>query len=178
MKIRRRSLLRRTSQRIKSSLSKTGSVDSARSVKTKIEDDEEKASWPQTIIFPEGSKQNKKKLHILILDFKACEFKIYHKLSFIGTVTNGQAVIKFKSGAFYPGVPVQPMLLRPRSVKDSSSPSGYRQEGLDTLTWTMYQNWSPLQCMWFTLCQFNSNFVVSFLGHIHFLFKNNINEIQ
>ena len=56
MKTRRKSLLRRTSQRIKSSLSKTGSVDSAKSVKTKIEDEEEKAFWPQTIIFPEGTE--------------------------------------------------------------------------------------------------------------------------
>ena len=56
MKIRRKSLLKRSSQRIRSSLSKTGSVDSAKSVKTKTDDEgeEEKASWPQTIIFPEG----------------------------------------------------------------------------------------------------------------------------
>ena len=57
MKVRRKSLLKRSSQRIRSSLSKTGSVDSAKSVKTKTDDEEEeeeKASWPQTIIFPEG----------------------------------------------------------------------------------------------------------------------------
>lgn len=134
MKTRRKSLLKRSSQRLKSSLSRDRSVDSAKSVKSKIEvEEDETASWPQTILFPEG------------------------------TVTNGKAIIKFKSGAFYPGVPVQPMLLRPRAVKDSSSPSGYRIKGMDTLTWTMYQNWSPLKCMWFTLCQFHSNFVVEYL---------------
>ena len=83
------------------------------------------------------------------------------RYSFItGTVTNGKAVLKFKSGAFYPGVAIQPMLLRPRAVKDSSVTSGFRVVGLDTLTWTMYQNWSPITCMWLTLCQFNSHWTV------------------
>ena len=73
MKTRRESLLKRSSQRLRSALSKTGSVDSARSVKSKTDDEkEEKASWPQTIIFPEGKcprkylsinwKKNKRKL--------------------------------------------------------------------------------------------------------------------
>ena len=55
MKTRRKSLLKRSSQRIRSSLSRDRSVDSAKSVKTKIEvEEDEKASWPQTILFPEG----------------------------------------------------------------------------------------------------------------------------
>lgn len=54
MKTRRKSLLKRSSQRIRSSLSKSASVGSAKSVKEKNDCDEEIASWPQTIIFPEG----------------------------------------------------------------------------------------------------------------------------
>ena len=55
MKTRRKSLIKRSSQRIKSSLSKTGSIKSSNSIKVATEDDEnEKISWPQTILFPEG----------------------------------------------------------------------------------------------------------------------------
>ena len=43
---------------------------------------EAKGAWPQTLIFPEG------------------------------TTTNGKALISFKSGAFIPGVPVQPCIVR------------------------------------------------------------------
>ena len=75
-------------------------------------------------------------------------------------IQKDKAVLKFKSGAFYPGVAIQPMLLRPRAVKDSSVTSGFRVVGLDTLTWTMYQNWSPITCMWLTLCQFTSHWTV------------------
>ena len=78
----------------------------------------------------------------------------------LGTVTTGNALINFKSGGFYPGVAVQPVLLRPRAVKDKSASNGYRIVGLDTLTWTMEQNFSPFTCFWFTLCQFSTNFVV------------------
>merc|ERR1712038_1604429 len=55
--------------------------------------------WPHTIIFPEG------------------------------TCTNNQALVKFKVGAFYPGLPVQPVLIRPRSVEDESSPDKFRKTG-------------------------------------------------
>ena len=56
MKERRRSLLKRSSQRIRSQLSKVsiGSVKSANSNQVPKEKDEVKASWPQTILFPEG----------------------------------------------------------------------------------------------------------------------------
>ena len=43
--------------------------------------------WPQTLIFPEG------------------------------TNTNGQALVQFRTGAFNPGVPVQPVCLRSYSEK-------------------------------------------------------------
>lgn len=49
--------------------------------------------WPQVVIFAEG------------------------------TCTNRKALIKFKGGAFYPGVPVQPVLIK--------YPNKY-----DTFTWT------------------------------------------
>lgn len=49
--------------------------------------------WPQTAIFPEG------------------------------TCTNRKALITFKGGAFYPGVPVQPVVLK------------YKNK-FDSLTWT------------------------------------------
>ena len=54
--------------------------------------------WPQMVIFPEG------------------------------TNTNGKILIKFKSGAFVSGKPVQPVTITfPNSV--------------DTLTWTWHQNY-------------------------------------
>ena len=81
----------------------------------------------------------------------------------LGTVTNRKALINFKSGGFFPGVAVQPVVLRPLAVEDKSALSGYRAVGLDTLTWTMNQNFSPITCFWFTLCQFSSNYVVSTL---------------
>ena len=57
MKTRRKSLLKRSSQRLRSSLSRDRSVDSAKSVKSKIEvEEDENASWPQTILFPEGKE--------------------------------------------------------------------------------------------------------------------------
>ena len=163
MKERRRSLLKRSSQRIRSQLSKVsiGSVKSPNSIPVPKEKDEVKASWPQTILFPEGSL-SKSIYSIKIPDISPCLHSRNHLFLYaIGTVTNGRALIKFKSGAFYPGVAVQPILLRPRAVKDDSSASGYRQVGLDTLTWTMYQNFSPFTCMWLTLCQFRNRFVVS-----------------
>ena len=167
MKERRRSLLKRSSQRIRSQLSKVsiGSVKSPNSISVPKEKDEVKASWPQTILFPEGILSNSIYSFKIPDELNSISPSLHsHKHLFlyaIGTVTNGRALIKFKSGAFYPGVAVQPILLRPRAVKDDSSASGYRQVGLDTLTWTMYQNFSPFTCMWLTLCQFRNRFVVS-----------------
>ena len=165
MKERRRSLLKRSSQRIRSQLSKVsiGSVKSPNSIPVPKEKDEVKASWPQTILFPEGILS--KSIYSIKIPHKLIGPSLHsHKHLFLyakGTATNGRALIKFKSGAFYPGVAVQPILLRPRAVKDDSSASRYRQVGLDTLTWTMYQNFSPFTCMWLTLCQFRNRFVVS-----------------
>ena len=77
--------------------------------------------WPQVFIFPEG------------------------------TCTNSRALIKFKSGAFQPGVPVQPVLIK----RDLNT--------LDTLTWTWNQSYGELVCLWLTLCQFSNSIEVEFL---------------
>ncbi|XP_036922190.1 lysophosphatidylcholine acyltransferase 2 isoform X2 [Sturnira hondurensis] len=65
--------------------------------------------WPQILVFPEG------------------------------TCTNRSCLITFKPGAFIPGVPVQPILLR------------YPNQ-LDTVTWT-WQGYTFLQLCLLTFCQ-------------------------
>ncbi|KAK7124846.1 hypothetical protein R3I94_019039 [Phoxinus phoxinus] len=70
--------------------------------------------WPQIMIFPEG------------------------------TCTNRSCLIAFKPGAFIPGVPVQPVLLR------------YPNE-MDTISWT-WQGPGAFKILWLTLCQLH-NFV-------------------
>ncbi|XP_006121172.2 lysophosphatidylcholine acyltransferase 2 [Pelodiscus sinensis] len=75
--------------------------------------------WPQVLIFPEG------------------------------TCTNRSCLITFKQGAFIPGVPVQPVLLRyPNKV--------------DTVTWT-WQGYSFKQLCAMTLCQLFTRVEVEFL---------------
>ncbi|XP_009994795.1 PREDICTED: lysophosphatidylcholine acyltransferase 1 [Chaetura pelagica] len=75
--------------------------------------------WPQIMIFPEG------------------------------TCTNRSCLITFKPGAFIPGVPVQPVLLR------------YPNQ-LDTVTWT-WQGPGALEILWLTLCQFHNSVEIEFL---------------
>ncbi|KAM9327769.1 lysophospholipid acyltransferase LPCAT4-like [Pholidichthys leucotaenia] len=75
--------------------------------------------WPQMLMFPEG------------------------------TTTNGRSLIKFKAGAFLPGVPVQPVLLR------------YPNK-LDTVRWT-YKGTTWYQAMWHTVSQLYTNLTVEFL---------------
>jgi lysophosphatidylcholine acyltransferase/lyso-PAF acetyltransferase len=58
------------------------SADSRKQVLNAILERVKEPGWPQTLIFPEG------------------------------TTTNGRALITFKKGAFVPGLPVQPCLLR------------------------------------------------------------------
>ncbi|XP_070508580.1 lysophosphatidylcholine acyltransferase isoform X2 [Chironomus tepperi] len=75
--------------------------------------------WPQTMIFPEG------------------------------TCTNRTSLIQFKCGAFYPGLPIQPVLIRyPNKI--------------DTFTWT----WSGpdvLLLIWRTLAQFHTFVEIEYL---------------
>ncbi|XP_053256090.1 lysophosphatidylcholine acyltransferase 2 [Podarcis raffonei] len=75
--------------------------------------------WPQVLIFPEG------------------------------TCTNRSCLITFKQGAFIPGVPVQPVLLR------------YPNK-LDTVTWT-WQGYNFKEALVLTLCQLFTKVEVEFL---------------
>ncbi|CAC5357379.1 LPCAT1_2 [Mytilus coruscus] len=75
--------------------------------------------WPQIIIFPEG------------------------------TCTNRSCLIGFKQGAFYPGVPVQPVCIR-------------YLNSLDTYTWT-WEGPGAFTCLWLSLCQFNNKLELEFL---------------
>ncbi|XP_077687315.1 lysophosphatidylcholine acyltransferase 2 isoform X1 [Eretmochelys imbricata] len=75
--------------------------------------------WPQVLIFPEG------------------------------TCTNRSCLITFKQGAFIPGVPVQPVLLR------------YPNK-LDTVTWT-WQGYSFKQLCVMTFCQLFTRIEIEFL---------------
>ncbi|XP_060693713.1 lysophosphatidylcholine acyltransferase 2 [Hemiscyllium ocellatum] len=78
-----------------------------------------KGKWPQLMIFPEG------------------------------TCTNRTCLITFKSGAFIPGVPVQPVIIR-------------YPNRLDTVTWT-WQGPNAMTLMFLTLCQPYSKVEVEFL---------------
>ncbi|KFV12740.1 Lysophosphatidylcholine acyltransferase 2, partial [Pterocles gutturalis] len=78
-----------------------------------------RGQWPQILIFPEG------------------------------TCTNRSCLITFKQGAFVPGVPVQPVLLR------------YPNK-LDTVTWT-WQGYSFKELCVMTLCQLFTRVEVEFL---------------
>ncbi|CAL1584410.1 unnamed protein product [Knipowitschia caucasica] len=75
--------------------------------------------WPQVMVFPEG------------------------------TCTNRAGLISFKAGAFIPGLPVQPVVLR------------YPNK-LDTVTWT-WQGPGGLKILWLTLCQLHNAFEIEYL---------------
>ncbi|XP_041375841.1 lysophosphatidylcholine acyltransferase 2-like isoform X2 [Gigantopelta aegis] len=75
--------------------------------------------WPQIFIFPEG------------------------------TCTNRSCLITYKPGAFYPGVPVQPVCLR-------------YPNRMDTVTWT-WDGPSAFTLLWLTLCQFHNYLEIEFL---------------
>ncbi|XP_048371878.1 lysophosphatidylcholine acyltransferase 2 [Sphaerodactylus townsendi] len=76
-------------------------------------------SWPQVLIFPEG------------------------------TCTNRSCLITFKQGAFIPGAPVQPVVLRYPNKKD-------------TVSWTWQGN-TFLEALILTLCQLYTNVEIEFL---------------
>lgn len=57
-----------------------------------------------------------------------------------GTNTNRKALIQFKIGAFAPGVPVQPVLIRYPGT-----------ERIDAVTWTFNQNHSYIFSVWYLL---------------------------
>lgn len=72
--------------------------------------------WPEIVIFPEG------------------------------TCTNGQSLIAFKPGAFIPGVPVRPLVIR-------------HKNRMNTAFWT-WDGPGAYTVMWLTLCQFSTEAVV------------------
>ncbi|XP_043921075.1 lysophosphatidylcholine acyltransferase 1 [Protopterus annectens] len=78
-----------------------------------------KGKWPQIMIFPEG------------------------------TCTNRSCLITFKPGAFIPGVPVQPVVLR------------YPNK-MDTITWT-WQGPGAMDILWLSLCQLHNFVEIEFL---------------
>uniref|UniRef100_A0A1A7XJD8 Lysophosphatidylcholine acyltransferase 2 n=1 Tax=Iconisemion striatum TaxID=60296 RepID=A0A1A7XJD8_9TELE len=75
--------------------------------------------WPQVLIFPEG------------------------------TCTNRSCLITFKQGAFIPGVPVQPVIMRYPNT-------------MDTVTWT-WQGFSSKTLLLLTLCQLYTTVEIEFL---------------
>ncbi len=80
--------------------------------------------WPQLMIFPEGSTSNRR------------------------------ALMSFKPGAFCPGKPVQPVVLR-------------YPNALDTVTWTWNQRHGALTVLWLTLTQPFSRAEMEFLPVYH-----------
>ncbi|XP_018425085.1 PREDICTED: lysophosphatidylcholine acyltransferase 2 [Nanorana parkeri] len=99
--------------------------------------------WPQILIFPEG------------------------------TCTNRSCLISFKQGAFYPAVPVQPIILRYPNT-------------LDTVTWT-WQGFTVTKLLSMTVCQFCTNVEVEFLPVYVpseeekkdiFLYANNVRNVM
>ena len=81
-------------------------------------------AWPQLMIFPEGSTGNRR------------------------------ALMTFKPGAFCPGKPVQPVVLR-------------YPNNIDTVTWTWDQPHGALAVMWLTLSQAYSRAEMEFLPVYH-----------
>ncbi|XP_052758939.1 lysophosphatidylcholine acyltransferase isoform X2 [Galleria mellonella] len=88
-------------------------------IKEIIERATSKEDWPQVLIFPEG------------------------------TCTNRSCLITFKPGGFYPGVPVQPVIIR-------------YPNAMDTVTWT-WEGPGALKLLWLTLTQVHSSCEIEFL---------------
>jgi len=95
-----------------------------KTVKKIIERAQDPRDWPQLMIFPEGSTSNRK------------------------------ALMSFKPGAFVPGKPVQPILIR------------YTNE-VDTVTWTWNQPHGAKSVLWLTLAQPFSHASLEFLPVYH-----------
>ena len=69
-----------------------------------------------------------------------------------GTNTNRKALIQFKIGAFAPGVPVQPVLIRYPGT-----------ERIDAVTWTYNQNYSYIFSVWYLLAKPINRVEIEFL---------------
>lgn len=77
-------------------------------------------NWPQICIFPEG------------------------------TCTNRKALVQFKTGAFIPGLPVQPVCVK------------YPSDRLDSISWT-WKGPGAFETVWLTLCKFHSPVEIHFM---------------
>ncbi|KAL5467614.1 hypothetical protein EMCRGX_G031872 [Ephydatia muelleri] len=75
--------------------------------------------WPRLLIFPEG------------------------------TTTNRKALLQFKHGAFSPGLPVQPVVIR------------YRNR-MNTMVWPGHGD-RVISCLFYTLCQFHNRVEIEYL---------------
>jgi len=78
--------------------------------------------WPQFAVFPEG------------------------------TCSNRKALMQFKPGAFIPGAPVQPVLIR-----------YHVPQHMDTVTWTWDQPYGALTCIFLSLSQWSLSSELEFL---------------
>ena len=67
-----------------------------------------------------------------------------------GTCTNRKELVQFKSGAFIPGLPVQPVCIK------------YGDNEMDTVSWT-WEGPHPLTLCWLLLCQLNLPIEFNFL---------------
>lgn len=78
-----------------------------------------------------------------------------------GTCTNRKELVFFKSGAFIPGLPVQPVCIK------------YKDNSMDTVSWT-WEGPHPLTLCWLLLCQ------VHVPVEFHFLpvYYPNIEEVK
>lgn len=81
-------------------------------------------NWPQICIFPEG------------------------------TCTNRKALVQFKTGAFIPGVSIQPVCVK------------YPSDGFDSISWT-WRGPGAFETVWLTLCKFNSPVEIHFMPVHH-----------
>ncbi|KAK2506494.1 hypothetical protein MC885_008341 [Smutsia gigantea] len=101
--------------------------------------------WPQIMIFPEG------------------------------TCTNRTCLITFKPGAFIPGVPVQPVVLRypNKLVRHHHMDMAGTWSVSQTVRFTLFSQGAqghschcptcPLEILWLTLCQFHNQVEIEFL---------------
>ena len=70
-----------------------------------------------------------------------------------GTTHNRLSIVKMKAGAFYPGLPVQPIAVK------------WDHGNWDTITWG-FQGRPPYELIWHTFCQFTVNCEIRFLEPI------------
>ena len=126
----------------------------------------------QTIVVDRSNKDSRKKVledikRRALHNINAKDGEVLWSQTFVyaeGTCTNARAIIKYKPGAFIPGVPVQPVILRHGQVRDESQPNFYRKDWINNLIYTWDVKYNMFWTFWITLCVFHSSFEVSFFG--------------